>query len=64
MRVQLVPLSADQESDAFAWLRRHDERQYSFVDATSFVLMRSLRIRQALAFDGDFSAAGFAELRA
>ena len=63
VRVQLVPLSADQESDAFAWLRRHDEREYSFVDATSFVLMRSLRIRQALAFDGDFSAAGFVELR-
>lgn len=58
------PLSADQEADALAWLRRHDEREYSFVDATSFVLMRSLRMRQALAFDGDFSAAGFTELRA
>ncbi len=45
------------------WLRRHDEREYSFVDATSFILMRSLRIREALAFDGDLSAAGFVELR-
>jgi uncharacterized protein len=35
----------------------------SFVDATSFVLMRSLRIREALAFDGAFAAAGFVELR-
>jgi hypothetical protein len=26
--------------------------------------MRSLRIREALAFDGDFAAAGFIELRA
>jgi predicted nucleic acid-binding protein len=63
-RVQLVMVTTDQESDAVAWLRRHDEREYSFVDATSFVLMRSLRVRQALAFDGDFSAAGFTELRA
>jgi predicted nucleic acid-binding protein len=39
------------------------ERGYSFVDATSFALMRSLRIKQALAFDGDFEAAGFVELR-
>lgn len=43
--------------------RTHDERPYSFVDATSFALMRSLKIRQALAFDGDFTAAGFVELR-
>jgi predicted nucleic acid-binding protein len=35
----------------------------SFVDATSFVVMRSLEIREALAFDGDFTAAGFVELR-
>ena len=51
------------ESEAWAWLRVHDERPYSFVDATSFALMRKLRIREALAFDGDFAAAGFVELR-
>jgi predicted nucleic acid-binding protein len=36
---------------------------YSFVEATSFVLMRKLRILEALAYDGDFAAAGFVELR-
>lgn len=53
----------DAEAEAWRWLRRHDERNYSFVDATSFVLMRRMRIRQALAFDGYFSAAGFTEVR-
>ena len=57
-------VTEDQEAQALRWLRRHDEREYSFVDATSFAVMRSLRIREALAFDGDFSAAGFVELRA
>lgn len=51
------------EQEAWLWLRRHDERPYSFVDATSFTLMRRLRVREALAFDGDFAAAGFIEAR-
>jgi len=51
------------EREARAWLRRHDERVYSFVDATSFVVMRRERLREALTFDGDFSAAGFVEVR-
>lgn len=62
-RVRVVFVSEEVETAAVRWLRRHDEREYSFVDATSFALMRSLRIRDALAFDGDFSAAGFHELR-
>ncbi|MEX2457895.1 MAG: PIN domain-containing protein [Actinomycetota bacterium] len=51
------------EEEAWRWLARHDERLYSFVDATSFATMRRLRIREALAFDGDFTAAGFVEVR-
>ncbi|MEX2394887.1 MAG: PIN domain-containing protein [Actinomycetota bacterium] len=49
--------------DAWRWLRRHDERPYSFVDATSFSMMRRLRLRESLSFDGDFAAAGFVEVR-
>ncbi len=48
---------------AWAWLRKHDEREYSFVDASSFSLMRKVGVRDALAFGGDFAAAGFVELR-
>ena len=62
-RVQLVHVDESVEQDAWRWLERHDEREYSFVDATSFMLMRRLRIREALAFDGDFTAAGFVECR-
>jgi predicted nucleic acid-binding protein len=61
--VDVVRVSEDQEAQALRWLRRHDEREYSFVNATSFALMRSLKIRDAFAFDGDFAAAGFTELR-
>jgi uncharacterized protein len=61
--VEVVHVDAATEADAWRWLRRHDEREYSFVDATSFALMRRRRIREALAFDGDFNAAGFVEVR-
>lgn len=63
-RLQVVFVDERLELDAWRWLRRHDEREYSFVDATSFVTMKSLRLREALAFDGDFTAAGLVELRA
>jgi predicted nucleic acid-binding protein len=62
-RVSLLRVGEELELSALAWLRRHDEREYSFVDATSFALMRDHKIREALAFDGDFAAAGFVELR-
>lgn len=62
---QLSVRHVDEElsEEAWRWLLRHDERTYSFVDATSFGLMRRLRLREALAFDGDFSEAGFVEVQ-
>lgn len=62
-QTEVVAITREMEDRALNWLRKHDERAYSFVDATSFALMRSLKIREALAFDGDFTAAGFVELR-
>ena len=62
-RVDVKFVSPELERDAWGWLRRHDEREYSFVDATSFALMRRLAVREAFAFDGNFAAAGFVELR-
>jgi uncharacterized protein len=62
-RVRVALVAEDVEVAALRWLRRRDERECSFVDATSFALMRTARIQRALAFDGDFAAAGFVELR-
>jgi predicted nucleic acid-binding protein len=63
VRVQVLAIGEDIDRRALRWLRQHDEREYSWVDATSFAVMRERRIRSALAFDGDFTAAGFLELR-
>jgi len=62
-RLTIRHVDASLEQEAWEWLWRHDERSYSFVDATSFALMRSHRVAEAYAFDGDFAAAGFIEVR-
>ena len=61
--VEVVHVDEATEREAWRWLRARGEREYSFVDATSFAVMRRRRIREALAFDGDFNAAGFVEVR-
>ena len=62
-RLVVHRVTEQQSASAWKWLRRHDQRVYSYVDATSFQVMRGRRLRDALAFDGDFSAAGFVEVR-
>jgi uncharacterized protein len=62
-RLELLRVSELTETEADSWLRRRDDREFSWVDATSFATMRKLRVIQAFAFDGDFSAAGFTEPR-
>jgi len=57
--LRIVFVGPEIEDDAIRWLRRHDELPYSFVDATSFLVMRDLKIADVLTFDADFAAAGF-----
>jgi predicted nucleic acid-binding protein len=63
LRLRVEHVSEPLEQQALDWLRQRDDREFSFVDATSFVTMAHLGIRDAFAFDGDFTAAGFIELR-
>ncbi len=51
------------EQQALSWLRQRDDRGFSFVDATSFAVIRRRGVHQAFAFDDYFAAAGFVELR-
>ena len=61
--VEVVHIPPDLDEEAWRWLDRHDERPYSFVDATSFALMRREGVLEAFAFDDDFASAGFVEVR-
>ena len=52
-RVSVATVDEVIDERAWEWLRRHDERSYSYVDATSFEIMRRDASRRH-AFDGDF----------
>lgn len=45
-----------------AFFRKHADHEYSFTDCTSFVVMRELRLSQALTTDSHFPEAGFEAL--
>ena len=62
-RFEVFHIDQQTEHAALRWLRHHPEREYSFVDATSFAFMRERAIEHALTFDEDFEAAGFELLR-
>ena len=63
-RLQQLHVDRGRRAPRLALAAEPSEREYSFVDATSFVLMRRHAIYEAFAFDGDFASAGFVELRA
>ena len=50
------------EEEAAQLLEHYADQPFSYVDATSFVTMRLLGIREALAFDRDFFIAGFTSI--
>jgi predicted nucleic acid-binding protein len=58
-KLERVFISESLERQAYEILHRYSDHPFSFVDGTSFTLMRQQRIRHAFAFDSHFAAAGF-----
>lgn len=48
--------------EALAWFRRYADQRFSMVDCTSFAIMQSLGITDALTADRHFASAGFTPL--
>lgn len=57
--VRRVRMSEEWQDEAEQLLAQYHDGRCSYVDATSFVTMRRLGIRDALTFDSDFIMAGF-----
>ena len=48
--------------ESWAYLVQHPDKEYSFTDCISFVLMQRMHIQTALTFDHHFAQAGFVQL--
>jgi len=58
-QLQIVECSRADLTKSWAWFDKPGLLRLSAVDATSFTLMRRLKIRAAFAFDQHFAQAGF-----
>ena len=52
---QVIRVSVEDEERTWEILRRYQDQDFSYVDATSFAVMERLGIRVFFAFDGHFS---------
>jgi predicted nucleic acid-binding protein len=58
-KLERLFITENLERQAYEILHRYADHPFSFVDSTSFALMRQQRIRHAFAFDSHFATAGF-----
>jgi uncharacterized protein len=57
--VRILPCELRDLEQSWEYFRRADLHKLSAVDATSFAIMKRMRIRLAYAFDHHFAAVGF-----
>ncbi len=60
--VEVLHVGPDFDEEAWALLKAHPDKDWSLVDATSFVIMNERGITQALTTDRHFEQAGFIRL--
>ncbi len=56
---RIEPVLPGDEDRALDIIATHDDKGYSYTDATSFAVMERMRIRRAFAFDRHFEQYGF-----
>lgn len=59
-RVERLFTPDNMEVEAYGLLKKYAAQDFSFVDATSFIWMRVLKLREVFAFDRHFRVMGFA----
>jgi predicted nucleic acid-binding protein len=58
-RIEIVTVSARVEASAWAIFKRYRDKDFGFIDCTSFAVMESLETAMAFTFDDHFRQAGY-----
>jgi predicted nucleic acid-binding protein len=58
-RVHVIRADVDLWNETWRFFKRYDDKQFSFVDCLSFVVMRRERLVDAFTFDHHFTQMGF-----
>ena len=62
--VTVVHVSEELEDEAWSLFKRYSDKEFSFTDCTSFVIMEEKGMKEALTADHHFRQAGFRSLLA
>ena len=57
--VKILNVTNEDRLKAWEMFKKYDDKDLSFTDCTSFILMRNLRLQKAFAFDDHFKQIGF-----
>jgi uncharacterized protein len=57
--IKIIPVTNSRWENAWNLFTRYDDKEFSFTDCTSFVLMQELNLKEAFTFDKHFSQIGF-----
>jgi len=57
--VSIIHITPNMENSAFTVMKRHKDKNYSFTDCTSFVVMKELGVSTSFTFDDHFRQMGF-----
>lgn len=60
--VEIIPTTSQQFWEAVQYYDSRRDQRWSLVDCSSFLIMKELKIQNALAHDRDFWGAGFRPL--
>lgn len=61
--IKIVHVSPDYFQSAWELYQKYKDKEFSFTDVTSFVIMKDIDIRKAFAFDREFLQAGIELIR-
>ena len=57
--VKIIPVSASRWQKAWELFIKYGDKDFSFTDCTSFIIMQELNLKEVLAFDHHFRQMGF-----